>query len=190
MEENYEPMAINSLNVSIGTSIEIKTFKSLNDIADKIDMGQVARAPARFSINQLSRLNSDILTQLDIRIISERLKGDGIMFDEGIWNVIKSNIKNISEYKDWDKIIKGSIKVDNLDGSFMKLAENLLPPEPWGDGTWGDWIARIKESSDKTGKDLFLPLRRAITGLSNGPELKNIILLMGYDKIKDRLSGK
>ena len=190
MEENYEPMAINSLNVSIGTSIEIKTFKSLNDIADKIDMSQVARAPARFSINQLSRLNSDILTQLDIRIISERLKGDGIMFDEGIWNVIKSNIKNISEYKDWDKIIKGSIKVDNLDGSFMKLAENLLPPEPWGDGTWGDWIARIKESSDKKGKDLFLPLRRAITGLSDGPELKNIILLMGYDKIKDRLSGK
>ena len=47
-----------------------------------------------------------------------------------------------------------------------------------------------KESSDKKGKDLFLPLRRAITGLSNGPELKNIILLMGYDKIKDRLSGK
>ncbi|MDA9623506.1 glutamate--tRNA ligase [Rhodobiaceae bacterium] len=189
MEDNYEPMAINSLNASIGTSIEINTFKSLNDIADRINLNQVARAPARFSINQLSKLNSDILSQLDNKIISKRLSIKNINFDEKIWNVIKSNIDNLSEYEKWDKIIKGSIKTDNLDSDYMKLAESLLPPEPWDEDTWGKWISRIKEISDKKGKDLFLPLRMAITGQSYGPELKNIILLMGYDKIKYRLSG-
>lgn len=189
MEDNYEPMAINSLNASIGTSIEINTFKSLNDIADRINLNQVARAPARFSINQLSKLNSDILSQLDNKIISKRLSIKNINFDEKIWNVIKSNIDNLSEYEKWDKIIKGSIKTDNLDSDYMKLAESLLPPEPWDEDTWGKWISSIKEVSDKKGKDLFLPLRMAITGQSYGPELKNIILLMGYDKIKYRLSG-
>lgn len=189
MEDNYEPMAINSLNASIGTSIEINTFKSLNDIADRINLNQVARAPARFSMNQLSKLNSDILSQLDNKIISERLSIKNINFDEKIWNVIKSNIENLSEYEKWDKIIKGSIKTDNLDSDFMKLAESLLPHEPWDEDTWGKWISSIKEVSDKKGKDLFLPLRMAITGQSYGPELKNIILLMGYDKIKYRLSG-
>jgi glutamyl-tRNA synthetase len=189
MEDNYEPMAINSLNASIGTSIEINTFKSLNDIADRINLNQVARAPARFSMNQLSKLNSDILSQLDNKIISERLSIKNINFDEKIWNVIKSNIDNLSEYEKWDKIIKGSIKTDNLDSDYMKLAESLLPPEPWDEDTWGKWISSIKEISDKKGKDLFLPLRIAITGQSYGPELKNIILLMGYDKIKYRLSG-
>ena len=189
MEDNYEPMAINSLNASIGTSIEINTFKSLNDIADRINLNQVARAPARFSMNQLSKLNSDILSQLDNKIVSERLSIKNVNFDEKIWNVIKSNIKNLSEYEKWDKIIKGSIKTDNLDSDFMKLAESLLPPEPWDEDTWGKWISSIKEISDKKGKDLFLPLRMAITGQSYGPELKNIILLMGYDKIKYRLSG-
>ncbi|MDG2413627.1 MAG: glutamate--tRNA ligase, partial [Hyphomicrobiales bacterium] len=110
-------------------------------------------------------------------------------FDEKIWDVIKSNIKNIGEYEKWYEIINGSIKVDNSDQDFINLAESLLPPEPWGDSTWGDWIALIKESSDKKGKDLFLPIRKAITGLSDGPELKNIILLMGYDKMKKRLLG-
>lgn len=189
MEDNYEPMAINSLNVSIGTSIEINTFKSLNDIADRINLNQVARAPARFSMNQLSKLNSDILSQLDNKIISKRLSIKNINFDEKIWNVIKSNIDNLSEYEKWDKIIKGSIKTDNLDSDYMKLAESLLPPEPWDEDTWRKWISNIKEISDKKGKDLFLPLRMAITGQSYGPELKNIILLMGYDKIKYRLSG-
>ena len=189
MEDNYEPMAINSLNASIGTSIEINTFKSLNDIADRINLNQVARAPARFSMNQLSKLNSDILSQLDNKIISKRLSIKNINFDEKIWNVIKSNIENLSEYEKWDKIIKGSIKTDNLDSDYMKLAESLLPPEPWDEDTWGKWISSIKEISDKKGKDLFLPLRMAITGQNYGPELKNIILLMGYDKIKYRLSG-
>ena len=189
MEDNYEPMAINSLNASIGTSIEINTFKSLNDIADRINLNQVARAPARFSMNQLSKLNSDILSQLDNKIVSERLSIKNVNFDEKIWNVIKSNIENLSEYEKWDKIIKGSIKTDNLDSDFMKLAESLLPHEPWDEDTWGKWISSIKEVSDKKGKDLFLPLRMAITGQSYGPELKNIILLMGYDKIKYRLSG-
>ena len=189
MEDNYEPMAINSLNASIGTSIEINTFKSLNDIADRINLNQVARAPARFSMNQLSKLNSDILSQLDNKIVSERLSIKNVNFDEKIWNVIKSNIDNLSEYEKWDKIIKGSIKTDNLDSDYMILAESLLPPEPWDEDTWGKWISSIKEISDKKGKDLFLPLRMAITGQSYGPELKNIILLMGYDKIKYRLSG-
>ena len=189
MEENYEPMAINSLNASIGTSLEINIFKSLNDIANEIDLNQIARAPARFSMNQLSRLNSDILSRLDIETVSERLKSNDIIFDQKIWDVIKSNIRNINEYKEWYEIINGSIKVENLDQDFINLTESLLPPEPWDDSTWGDWISLIKKSSDKKGKDLFLPLRRAITGLSDGPELKNIILLMGYDKMKTRLLG-
>ena len=189
MEENYEPMAINSLNTSIGTSLEINTFKSLNDIASEIDLTKIARAPARFSMNQLSRLNSDILSVLDIEIVSERLESNDIIFDEAIWDVIKSNIKNINEYKEWYEIINGSINVENLDQDFINLAESLLPPEPRGDSTWGDWISLIKESSDKKGKNLFLPLRIAITGLSDGPELKNIILLMGYDKMRNRLLG-
>ena len=189
MEKNYEPMAINSLNVSIGTSLDINIFKSLNDIASEIDLSQIARAPARFSMSQLSKLNSDILSMLDIETVSERLKSHDIIFDETIWDVIKSNIKNINDYKEWYEIINGSIKVENLDQDFINLAESLLPPEPWGDSTWGDWISLIKESSDKKGKDLFLPLRIAITGLSDGPELKNIILLMGYDKMRSRLLG-
>ncbi|MFL2843911.1 MAG: hypothetical protein ACJZ9K_03315 [Alphaproteobacteria bacterium] len=56
--------------------------------------------------------------------------------------------------------------------------------------TWNLWIEKIKSSTDRKGKDLFLPLRKAITGLEDGPELKELILLIGYDKIKRRLLGK
>ena len=52
------------------------------------------------------------------------------------------------------------------------------------------WIDKIKVSTDRKGRDLFLPLRKAITGLDDGPELKELILLIGYDKIKKRLLGK
>ena len=188
-EQNFEPMAVNSLNISIGTSIEVNAFQSLEVISKKLELSQLGRAPARFSMSQLFKLNSNILSGLDTEAVSERLNSIGAVMDEEIWEIIKSNINNLPEYKNWYNIVRGSIKVDDLDGDFMKLALDLLPPEPWGDNTWGDWISKIKESSDRKGKDLFLPLRRAITGLNAGPELKKLILLIGYNKVKDRLLG-
>ena len=71
----------------------------------------------------------------------------------------------------------------------LNTAADVLPEEPWDDGTWGLWIENIKKSTNKKGRDLFLPLRKAITGLEDGPELKKLILLIGYDKIKKRLLG-
>ena len=82
------------------------------------------------------------------------------------------------------------IKVENLDYKFLKTASDVLPDEPWDNSTWNLWIDKIKVSTDRKGRDLFLPLRRAITGLDDGPELKELILLIGYDKIKKRLLGK
>ena len=72
----------------------------------------------------------------------------------------------------------------------LKLAADSLPNQPWDEKTWNLWIEKIKASTDRKGKDLFLPLRKAITGLEDGPELKELILLIGYDKIKRRLLGE
>ena len=109
---------------------------------------------------------------------------------ENIWECIKNNIETLTEVKEWLKVIKGPIKNENkLDSEFMRIAEKLLPEDPWDETTWEKWVSKIKERTKKTGKDLFLPLRRAITGKSNGPELKKLIILIGYKEIRNRLKN-
>ena len=71
-DKNFEPMAINSLNSSIGTSIEINSFHSLKEISDILDLSKLGRAPGRFSLDQLTKLNSSQLSILSFEEIKDR----------------------------------------------------------------------------------------------------------------------
>ena len=66
----------------------------------------------------------------------------------------------------------------------------VLPDEPWDLGTWGAWTNAVKNASGRKGKDLFLPLRRALTGRDHGPELKNLLPLIGRARSLRRLAGE
>jgi glutamyl-tRNA synthetase len=47
----------------------------------------------------------------------------------------------------------------------------------------------VKQATGRKGKALFMPLRLALTGLTHGPELKNLLPLIGRDRAKARLTG-
>ena len=59
--------------------------------------------------------------------------------------------------------------------------------EPWDKKTWDEWIEMLKDKTQKRGKELFMPIRLALTGKTTGPELNKLILLLGYNKVLDRL---
>ena len=65
-----------------------------------------------------------------------------------------------------------------------------MPPEPWNEETFNLWTSKIKAETGKKGRDLFHPLRKAVTGLDNGPELKALLPLIGYNKVLKRLQGQ
>ena len=188
-KNGIDPMAINLLNASIGTSIKMTSVNSLNEISNFLVLDKLGRAPARFSIDQLNKLNSSLLIDLSFDEVEEKLRNQNIFANRPLWEIIKNNLNNLSEYAKWDKIINEEIKIERIDNNFLNTAAEVLPEEPWDDETWNLWIENIKKSTNKKGRDLFLPLRKSITGLEDGPELKKLILLIGYDKIKRRLLG-
>ena len=154
--KNFEPMAINSLNISIGTSIEINSFRSLKEISDILDLSKLGRAPGRFSLDQLIKLNSSQLSILSFKEIKDRLKTENIIAYEPLWEIVKNNINFLSEYSEWDKIINKDIEIKSFDNKFLKLAADALPNQPWDEKTWNLWIEKIKDSTDRRGKDCLL----------------------------------
>ena len=62
-----------------------------------------------------------------------------------------------------------------------------MPDEPWDEDTWDKWTLAIKEKTNRKGKELFMPLREAVTGVSQGPEMKKLIQLIGRSKIIERV---
>ena len=76
------------------------------------------------------------------------------------------------------------------DNTLTDAAAEILPPEPWNEETFNAWINGIKAHTGKKGRDLFHPLRKALTGLDDGPELKALLPLIGYQKTLKRLNGQ
>ena len=62
-----------------------------------------------------------------------------------------------------------------------------MPEKTDEENSWQIWLENIKKISDRKGKDLFMPIRLALTGKINGPELKYAINLISRNEIIDRL---
>ena len=96
-------------------------------------------------------------------------------------------METVEEISSWTDIVFNSKPTESDDKDYIKLALELMPEEPWDDDTWTTWTNAIKEKTGRKGKELFLPLRVAFTGLTHGPEMKLLIQLIGRDKIVERI---
>ena len=93
------------------------------------------------------------------------------------------------EVSKWWGAISAPQKVEfsDEDMEFLVKAKELLPDDPFDGGTWGVWTSALKEATGRKGKQLFMPLRRAITGLEFGPELAAVLPIVGRQEILTRL---
>jgi glutamyl-tRNA synthetase len=66
----------------------------------------------------------------------------------------------------------------------------LLPPEPWDEATWPAWTKAVAAATGAKGRALYHPLRLALTGRGDGPELKKLLPLIGRARALARLEGK
>ena len=181
------PMAVNSLLARIGTSDAVEACADLQPLVDGFDFKRFGRAPANYDVVELEKINEKLLHQLPFSAVRDKFP----KMDEALWNSVRSNIKNMQEALTWNFIIKEYlfVNIPDEDKEFLQKAVSLLPPEPWDDKTWDTWINAIKEITDRRGKELFLPLRRALTGSLHGPELKTLLPLIGHEKVVERLKS-
>jgi len=73
------------------------------------------------------------------------------------------------------------------DKVFLAAALATLP-ESFSPATWGEWTGALKTQTGRKGKELFLPLRRALTGQDHGPELAALLPVWGPAEVRARLS--
>ncbi|MBI1262809.1 MAG: glutamate--tRNA ligase [Rhizobiales bacterium] len=188
-EAGYEPMAINSLLARLGTPDPVEPRLSLEELAAHFDIGQLGRADIRFDPANLDKTNAALLHLIPYTSIRGRLGAAGIDLGEDFWNAIRPNLTRFDDAALWAGIITGPMTPVIEDEAFGALAAGNLPPEPWSDQTWGILTDNLKQISGRKGKALFMPLRLALTGLPHGPELKNLLPLIGRERAESRLRG-
>jgi glutamyl-tRNA synthetase len=190
-DEGIEPMAINSLLAKLGTSDAIEARLSLAELVAEFDMAKVARGAPKFDPDELKRLNARVLHATSFEAVASRLAAKGFAgVDEVFWNAVRPNLSRLDDIAEWWHVAREPIEPVIEDASFTAAAADLLPAEPWDDTTWGAWTQAVKSATGRKGKALFMPLRQALTGRDHGPELKNLLPLIGRERAGARLAGR
>ncbi len=126
--------------------------------------------------------------QLDFDSVAGRLPG-GMGRVE--WEAVRPNLAVVAEAADWWRVIEGPIAsvADPADADFLGEAARVAETIDWSADPWHALTGALKQSSGRSGKALFLPLRRALTGLDHGPDMKALLPLIGRERAVARLAG-
>jgi glutamyl-tRNA synthetase len=186
-EIGLEPMAVLSLLARLGSSMAIEPFADLQPLIDSFDFAHFGRAPARFDEAELAALNQKIVHLLPYEAVSTRLP---VGMDKAAWDAIRPNLETVEGAHQWWTIVTGPIDAPapaEEDRDFLALAHKALAEAEFGPVIWRILTDRLKEETGRKGKTLFLPLRSALTGLDHGPDMGQLLPLIGREEALRRL---
>ena len=184
-----EPMAVLSHAALVGTSDAIEPHRDPRALAELLDFGKISTAPGRFDLDELKALNAKLLHKLPYDDVAARLGAMGVGGGAAFWEAVRGNVTVLSDAKTWWQVVDGTIVPVIEDRTILGEAAKVLPAGPWSSATWGEWTNAVKAATGAKGKALFHPLRLALTGAEQGPELKALLPLIGREKVLARLGG-
>lgn len=177
-----EPMALLSLMARLGSSKPVELASSIQDLIDGFDVGSFGSAPTKFDAEDLFPLTRAHVQSLPLSSVSDRIAALGVPAAEAeaFWNVAKGNITVLADLGQWWDLFQNGAEplVEPEDAEFIAQAVAMLPAKPWTTTTWHEWTEAVKAATGRKGKGLYMPLRKALTGRPNGPEMADVMPLL------------
>ena len=187
--EGVEPMAMLSVLARIGTSEPVEPVATLGELAAGFDFATFGRAPAHFDPKEVELVNARLLHKLDYAAVADRLPAGATEQD---WLLLRPNLVRLSDFPDWYAVIDGEIEPAQLSHEerlFAKDAAIVAGAIDWSAEPWKALTSQLKESSGRKGRELFHPLRLALTGRDSGPEMAGLLQRIGRDRAVARLEA-
>jgi glutamyl-tRNA synthetase len=187
-EIGIEPQALRALLARIGTSDPVEPIVDAGPLIEGFDFARFGRAPARFDEAELAALNAKLIHRLDFAAVADRLP-EGMGAAE--WAAVRPNLSTVADAGLWWQVVAGPLALTTApeDADYLAAAARVAATIDWSADPWHALTAALKAETGRTGRALFLPLRRALTGLDHGPDMAALLPLIGRDRALTRLSG-
>ncbi len=190
-ERGVEALAVAALAVLVGSAEAVRPVASLDELAAMVDLSHLSHGAARFDEAELDALSARTLHHMSFEAVADRLKALGVSGPgaEAFWLAVRGNLARLGEAAVWRQVVEGDIAPIVEDRAFLELAASRLPEGAWDESTWGQWTKDLRALTGRKGRELFHPLRLALTGREAGPELAALLPLIGRAKALARLSA-
>lgn len=184
-----EPMAMLSLLARLGSSDPVEVRTSLDDLIAGFDLAHFGSAPTKFDVEDLKPLTSKVVSGLPVAEMAPVLDAAGVPGDLAaeFWHAVRENCATRADVAGWWAMCRDGAEplVADEDRAFIAEAMALLPEGPLDGDSWGQWTSAIKAATGRKGRGLFMPLRKALTGMENGPEMGRLLPLLQVIRARD-----
>ncbi|WP_299917304.1 glutamate--tRNA ligase [uncultured Roseobacter sp.] len=187
-EQGIQPMALLSLMARLGSSDPVELRAEMAELIDGFDIGRFGSAPTKFDVEDLFPLTARHLAGLPLEAVQGTLTDAGVPAEKAaqFWEVTRENITTLKDLAPWWVMMRDGAEpeIDAEDAEFVAEAMKLLPEGPFDDQTWGSWTAEVKAATGRKGRGLFMPLRKALTGQAQGPDMSALMPLLQVVKAR------
>ena len=181
-EKGVAPEALLSLMARLGSNQPVQLRMSLDELAEGFDLSQFGASPTKFDAEDLWPLTRERNQHLPYEAVRDRIAALGVPDDiaERFWSVARQNITRLDDLGEWWTLMRDGAEpvIAPEDAEFVAQALAMLPPRPWTETTWSEWTNAVKAATGRKGKGLFMPLRKALTGMDHGPEMGELMPLL------------
>lgn len=177
------------------------------DMASRFSLERISRSPAIFDQEKLRWLNrshirtmkgEDVLRYARPFLMSLPLEGKGEDWMVHSMDAVKENVETLTDIREylsillpgkisWDEKAKEILAEDGARTVIENMEEIIGSMDTVDDTTVPTIFSELCKKTGRTGKGLFAPIRAALTGRLEGPELKKLLPLLGKTVIVERL---
>ncbi|MDQ8039663.1 MAG: glutamate--tRNA ligase, partial [Rickettsiella sp.] len=195
-ELGYFPEALQNYLARLGHVYTNPDFMELAALSKHFSIERLGKSPARFDNVQLLYWQKQALLkcsddQLQIWLGEEVKTCIPSAFMPKFIELIRSNVSFPDEALAWAKTlfaelcltVEAKVFLKKVTPLFWKTALRLTEKEI----DFKRLIKKLQDELNIKGKALFVPLRIALTGRFDGPELEKLYKLIGSEKIRKRL---
>ncbi|PSL41301.1 glutamyl-tRNA synthetase /glutamate--tRNA(Gln) ligase [Salsuginibacillus halophilus] len=185
---------------------------TMDELIEQFSLERVSKAPAIFDTNKLAWMNNQYVKDADLDRLTELalphlqqagLVSDSLNEDDYAW--VKELVSLYQEqmhyageivelsglfFKDelaYDEEAKEVLGWDNVGPVLRHFREELLALEAFTPEAVKQATKATQKATGQKGKQLFMPIRVAVSGQTHGPELPRAIHLLGRDVVAARL---
>lgn len=187
-DQGIHPLSILSFLAKLGTSDSIEFRQNIKELIAEFNLKKFSKAPCNYDLKDLLRINGKLMHHMEFDDVKNHLEAH---ITKEFWDAVKLNVETFKDISIWWNIINNEVATPSGDDSdFLNHAAECLPEGTWNTETWNIWVNQVKDKTERKGSELFMPLRRALTGMDHGPELKILLPILGRDKTLKRLGAK
>lgn len=198
---------INFLSLLSWSSPSGEEILSLERLIDEFDFSRMGKSGAVFDSVKLNWMNSVYIKNLDnekyLELCLPHLKEFSTLNNEQkikICEIFKDSLQTINDTSNEAKLFVNDfsefqeqnlemLKLETSQSLFSNFIENASNLEEWVSSEIFQAIKASGKASKAKGKNLFMPMRIALTNQQHGPELPKICEIFGKEKTINRIKN-